>query len=206
MRPEKIDGFELGYRGLLGPASVDLTLYRMKLDRLVVQGALPPEFPAADQILVKNQYQNGGSATNDGLELALNWQAFKVWTVGLNGAWMNFRKEDGSKVSWAPRWKANLWTRTALGSWNLYLAYQRVDAVETEALGVGAGNSLLAPREALDQLQAQVAFSFGSGFSLGAYGRNITRESTPQGAGGPTRYNLLWYARRELGISFSGRF
>ncbi len=210
--PEKTAMFELGYRQSIGPATVDLTVYRLTLRGQISQvnlqtSVLPGMTEAAAQ------FQNVGDATNKGAELALTYALEKNWKIGLSGRYLDYSRNDpgtgpsqlGSSFSYAPKTLLTAWTRFARGAFSGYLDLQRVDSCDVEALSAN-GVTQFGSRPSHLQADAQFNYEFFPGFTGGVYARNAAREFTPQGATGPDRPTYFQSARRELGVTLGYRF
>lgn len=220
LKPEKTTNWELGYRQQLGMVTLDATLYQMKIKDIINNAitaitnlGLPAPYDKLSRTDVT--YQNIGSATNTGLELAATFSLKKGWTAGLNFAYLDYTKDDnkdvsatnplGDKFSYAPKTKANAWTRLAMGKWSAYLGLQYVDNVDIQAIQA-YGASLYDQRDAYLQIQGNVGYEVWPGLSLNCYVRNGAREYTPQGAAGPERPVFYLPMRREVGGTLSYRF
>lgn len=218
LKPEKTTNWEIGYRQQLGIITLDATVYQMKIKDIInnaITGIiqLPPPYDKLNRTDVI--YQNIGSATNTGLEMAATFNIKRGWTAGLNLAYLDYTKDDnkdvsftnplGDKFSYAPKTKANAWTRMTMGKWNAYLGLQYVDKVDIQAIQA-YGPSLYDKRDAYLQIHGNIGYELGSGLSLNAYVRNGAREYTPQGAAGPERPVFYLPMRREVGGTLSYRF
>jgi len=227
--PEKTNNFELGYRQGMGPLTLDLTLYRMKISDQITQvvtgiqnqtiqipTGLPSPYPAYVPETVPiyiNQFQNRGNATNTGIEAALTWAVQKNWTAGLNGRYLHYTQDDSSngaaalhgEFSYAPKHTVTAWTRFSHGPWSGYLDVQHVGATQVEAL-MATGINAIEDRPAYFQGDVQGQFEIVKGLKLGVYARNAARPFTAQGASGPERPPVYQFQRRELGASLTYRF
>jgi len=224
--PEKTVNLEWGYRQSIGPVTLDLTAYWMKIRNQISQvhtatltqtiliptGGIPPFIPEQVPIYV-NQFQNRGDATNKGLELALTWAIQNEWSAGFNGRYLNYEQDDPANgpailkgtFSYAPKHLLTLWTRFASGPWSAYLDVQHVGSTYAEAL-TATSITYYEKRPAYVQLDAQVQREFVRGLSAGIYARNAARPYTLQGTSGPDRPPLYQTQRRELGAIVSYRF
>jgi len=230
LKPEKSSNFELGYRQSCGIFTLDLTLYRMKIsDQItsVITGTpiqtiyipvsatltLPEDVPFTDQ-----QFQNKGSATNQGIELALTWVLEKNWRAGMNGRFLKYVQDDlantaatttpaswKGEFSYAPKHILTMWTRLGRGDFSGYLAIQHIGAAHAEALQAN-GVTTYDERPAYFQCDIQFGYEVLKDLTLGVFARNAAREFTLQGATGPERANTYQVQRRELGATLGYRF
>lgn len=213
LKPETTTNFEVGYRQMFGPLTLDLTAYQMKFKDLITTEAirmipLPPPLPTR----VDTQFQNTGTATNTGLEAAATYALRRGWTLGLNLGYVDFKKDNpkvgdplGEAFAYTSKLKANAWTRFSLDKWTGYLALQYAGATDVEALQV-YGAPLYDHRDAFLQYHVNVGYEILKGFSVSAYVRNGAKEFTEQGATGPDRPIYYLAMRRELGLTAAFRF
>ena len=211
LKAEKTTNLEVGLRQAFGSVTLDLTLFAMKFSQLMTQVTLPVE-PHPTYATVPTQWQNGGSATNNGVEAALTWTVSRSLSLGLNATSIAYTKDDpaptdpmGKDFAYAPRQHANAWARFQQGAFSGYLGLQHVGACKAEALQT-LGSPLYEDRAAFTQVHANLAVELFAGFQVGAYVRNGAREFTLQGASGPDRPANFQAARREMGASVSYRF
>jgi outer membrane receptor protein involved in Fe transport len=210
LKPEKTECLELGFRQLIGPVTLDLTLYSMAIKNQITQTIVQVS-PSIPQITA--QYQNRGDASNKGLELALTWAVQKGWNLGLNGRYLTYEQDHATngpaalngEFSYAPKHVVTLWTRFAKGPWSGYADVQHVAAAHVEAL-TPVGTNLFDERPARIQFDAQLAYEVIKGLGIGAYVRNGAREYTPMGTSGPDRPTNYQPVRREMGATASYRF
>lgn len=209
LEPEKVTSMEVGYRHILGSVSLDITAFQMNFTKLItqVQKSQQTVIGVPVQLVVTNQYVNTGDAKDKGLELALTWRPDPKWTCGFNGTWLDYKLDaTGTTPTYTPKLKANLWARFTSGSLSAYAAFQHVDEVDMEVLGISGTGSPLVKRDAINQLNLHLAKTFPGGWGLAVYSRNALKDYTDQGGGGPTRVAYLMSARRESGLTLSYRF
>ncbi len=235
LKPEKSTNYELGYRQSIGALTLDLTLYQMKIsDQItsvsmgtriqVIQVPLPsPPYPAGTTVpenvpIFMTQFQNKGSATNKGAELALTWAVQKDWKVGLNGRYLQYTQDErattlplgapawvADEFSYAPKSTVTAWTRFSRGGFSGYFDVQHIGAAHVEALTASAF-TFYNERPAYLQCDVQLGYEVVKGLSVGLYARNAAREYTLQGGAGPDRPFIYQVQRRELGGTLSYRF
>lgn len=225
--PEKTSNFEVGYRHSIGAVTLDLTLYRMKISDQITAASLAPRIqvinvPVSPTVTVaenvpifQQQFQNKGSATNTGAELAVTWAVQKDLKVGLNGRYLKYTQDDTANAttpaswegefSYAPKSLATAWVRFTRGKFSGYFDLQHVGAAHVEALTASAF-TYYNERPGYLQCDAQVGYEFMKGLNLSLYARNAAREYTLQGGAGPDRPFIYQVQRRELGGTLSYRF
>lgn len=227
LNPEKSTNFELGYRQSVGPVTLDLTLYQMKIsDQItavsmgqriqVIHVPVSPTVILAENVpIFMQQFQNKGSATNKGVELALTWAVQKDWTIGVNGRYLDYTQDELSNASSPAAWKGEFsyapkntltaWTRFAKGGFSGYFDVQHIGSAHVEALTASAV-TFFDERPAYIQCDVQLGYEVVKGLTLGVYARNAAREFTLQGGAGPDRPFIYQVQRRELGGTLAYRF
>ncbi len=199
LQRERISGWEAGWRGEAEPFTWDLTAYVMRyrdaISYVLVGGAL-------------RQYVNQGEGWNRGLELAGTWRPGGGWTTGLGLDWNHFALEGmGHPTTYAPRLRAHAWVRWRRGDWSAALTAWHVGATPVNTFLIsGPGGLGTEERPALSQASLRVGWEVQPGLTLEAYGRDLARETTPQGAGGPATTQYFRFGRRELGLGFAWRW
>lgn len=206
--PETIRSVEAGWRQAFGPVTVDLTVFRMKFKDLIVEEPVGqfPVFPACypscpAYYYIQARYENGGSATDEGVELAVTWQPVYGLTLGGNSTWLSYHHDEtDAEQAYAPRAMAALWGRFNRDKFTAYAGVQRQSEQLIASLNVG-GVPTYERRKAITQFHASLGYEFWKGLSLTAYAFNGAKEFTPQGAGGSTRSSTFRDARREAGFT-----
>ncbi len=213
LQPEQTKNYEVGFRQQIGTTTWDLTVYSMKFKDLITQETTKVTSLAPLPITrVDTQFQNTGSATNQGVELTMTWLVSKPWTIGANMAYDKFRKDNpkpqdplGDKFAYDPGTKVNIWSRYILDRFNFYVAIQHVGGTDVQALQV-YGSTLYDKRDAYLQFQVKAGYEILPGLSLSAHVRNGAREFTPQGTSGPDRPTYYYAMRREFGLTAGYRW
>lgn len=215
LKPEKTVDYELGYRDQLGAVSIDVTLFHMKLKDLIFQANLEPTLgPGNAYVIQSTQFRNGGDATDQGVEASVNWLLATGWNVGLNGTWLDYRRDtadpsnplDGGKgFSYAPKTRLNLFTRFKQGRFSGAASVQYVGATDVEALST-YGQPSFDHRDAYCQGHFNLGYEVVSGLTLGVYVRNAFRPFQPQGTTGADRPTTYYTAAREAGVSVRWSF
>jgi outer membrane receptor for ferrienterochelin and colicin len=214
LKPEKVTDFEIGYRHIIGAFTLDATVYQMKFTDLITQPTVHVVAPpfAGLPPLTDTQFQNSGGATNKGAELAASWLIQKGWTVGLNLAYVDFKKDNpvatdrlGEYFAYTTKGKANAWTRLTWKGWTAAVAMQYCSSTNVQALQV-YGSPIFDTRDPIYQYHANLGYEFFKGLSVSGYVRNGAKEFTEQGASGPDRPLYYLAARREVGATLAFRF
>lgn len=212
LEPEKVSSIELGYRQQMGSFTLDMTLFQMSFSKLIAHTSARSFIPGSPSdprpiLLVLGKYQNLGDSTNQGLEVAGKWVIKKEFSVGANFTWMDYTLDNvPGQLTYAPKFKANLWTRYNWKGFSGMLSYQYNGDITMDAKSI-AGNPITpSPRKAFHQFNANLNYEILKGLKIGAYARNAARDMTMQGAGGTSHVNDEMGARREIGGSLSYRF
>ncbi len=211
LEPEKVTSSELGYRHIIGPYSIDLTLFEMKFEKLIAQTqtgnpVFAPGTPPT--ITINNQYTNTGDAKDKGIELALGYRPSAKLACGANATWLDYKLTATDKrPSYAPAFKANAWVRFTADRLSGYFAFQHIGPTDMEYLPAAGPAAPLRPRAQINQLNASLNYEAFKGLSIGAYTRNALKEEyNDQGSGTPSRSTFVYSARREVGMTLGYRF
>jgi outer membrane receptor protein involved in Fe transport len=225
LKPEKTESIEMGYRQSIGAVTLDMTLYQMKIKEqitsvhvlnrmltLTIPTVPPTVVPVPNTVY---QFQNRGSSTNTGGELAMTWVVQKNWKIGANGRFMEFTQDDLNIATWPTSWNGELsyapktvltaWTRFTLGGFSGYVDVQHFGAAHAEGLRA-TGQPGFDERPAYLQGDVQFGYELIKGMNLGLYARNAAREYTLQGSTGPVRPPVYQVQRREVGVMFAYHF
>jgi outer membrane receptor protein involved in Fe transport len=227
LKPEKSTNFEIGYRQSFGAATLDLTVYQMKVSDQITSvftgtTAQVIQVPVSATVVIPEkvpifttQFQSKGSATNKGAEVAVTWMVQKDWKVGVNGRYLTYTQDDlgnatgpaswNGEFSYAPKHLLTAWTRYSHGPFSGYFDIQHIGSAHVESL-TASGVTLYDERPAYLQTDLQVGYEFIKGATFALYARNAAREFTLQGGAGPDRPFIYQVQRRELGATLSYRF
>ncbi len=199
LQRERISGWEAGWRGEADPFTWDVTAYVMRYREAISFVLVGPGL---------RQYVNRGEGWNRGLELAGTWRPGEGWSTGAGLDWNHFALEGmGHRTTYAPRLRAHGWVRWRKGSWSTALTGWHVGATPVNTFLIsGPGGLGTEERPALSQVSLRVGWELRTGLTLEAYGRDLARDTTPQGAGGPATTQFFRFARRELGLGLAWRW
>jgi outer membrane receptor for ferrienterochelin and colicin len=210
LQPEKVTSYELGYRHIMGPFTIDATLFQMEFKQLIAQVQQGPptiSFGPPIAVVLTNQYQNTGDAKDRGIELAGAWRATSTITAGANATWLSYKlKATDTTPSYSPSFKGNVWVKATVSTFSAYLSYQHVGKVNMEVLPVTGPANPPIQRDAINQANVNLAWEFFPGATVSVYSHNALKEYTDQGGGGPTRQAIQQPVRRESGITLGYRF
>ncbi|MBC8152879.1 MAG: TonB-dependent receptor [Bacteroidetes bacterium] len=215
IKPERVNSFEIGYRGLLtGRLSVDANYYYGVYNNFIlntvvlrpnslVLGADGKPNPAAAQDILNGKVQAFQLYTNapdevaaQGATLGLTYRTTGGYQVGANGTWSSFdiRNADPNNVAAfnTPRFKTNLTLshRSITPNIGFSVAWHWQESFDW----VGSFNSLIPGRvPAYSLLDAQVSYrmpSLKTVIKLGA--SNLTNQYTVQAYGSPAVGGLYY--------------
>jgi len=202
---EKIASVEVGYRQQISAVTMDFTVFKMRFHDLinVQQLSAGLEKGVTKTYAFNNEFVNGGSATDQGLEISTKWLVTRTWSMGANATWLDYTLEStGQTPTYVPKSKVNLWNRLAIGPFSSYLVYQHVDSVVMGTLTSGGPTIPTAPRPAIDQLNFNLGWEFKPGLVVSLYGINATKPLVAQGTTGVLlRQAYVQGARREIGVT-----
>lgn len=103
LEPEENRGLDLGVEATLldGRAVVDLTWFREKLENEITWNAVTRPDGT-------NYYNQSGTSTREGIEVAASWQASRDLTLGADYTYLDAKNPDGSVETRRPRHQLGL--------------------------------------------------------------------------------------------------
>jgi iron complex outermembrane recepter protein len=188
-RSEQLNGYETGYRRLLGPkVYVDIAAFYNHYSDLFSEDITGAPFvennPPPTHLLLPAEFGNGLFGTTRGVEIAPEWQAFSFWRLGASYSFlqMEIRKSPNSQdVGTAPGIEGSS-PRHQVGAqsdfdfakhFNIDLTYRFISALAAEKVN------------AYSTTDARFAWQFIPHFELSVVGQNLLQPHHAESAGDP---------------------